>query len=143
MNAPDAFRYDEAAPEVFQALYDVHTLIQKRPFDRKVYYLVVLRASQVNGCVHCIDMHAPSARKLGETNERLDKLAVWEHADAFDAREKAALAWTEALTVLDRKADYGPLRMELRRHFSEDEIGTLTAMIAMINLWNRFRVSNH
>jgi alkylhydroperoxidase family enzyme len=68
---------------------------------------------------------------------------VWEHVDDFDAREKAALAWTEALTVLDKKTDYEALRVRLREHFSEDQIGTLTAIVAMINLWNRFKVSQH
>ena len=75
--------------------------------------------------------------------DRLDWVIVWEHVSYFSERERAALAWTEALTVLDRRTDYAALRARLWEHFSEQEIGVLTSVVAMINLWNRIQVSRH
>ena len=75
--------------------------------------------------------------------ERLDRLVVWDQVGDFSAAEQAALAWTESLTTLDPKADLGPLRARLRAHFSDPEIGLLTATVAMINLWNRINISRH
>jgi alkylhydroperoxidase family enzyme len=88
-------------------------------------------------------MHTKEAREDGETNERLDRVIVWKHVSDFTERERAALAWTEALTVLDDAADLGAIRAELRRHFTEKEIGMLTSEVAMINMWNRFGVSRN
>src|SRR5262249_55033227 len=105
--------------------------------------LVELRASQINGCAHCVNWHLRKARQDGETNERLDRVVVWHHADDFSARERAALAWTEALTTLDPHADLAALRAQLRAHFSDKEIAVLTATVAMINWWNRVQVSRH
>lgn len=143
MSQLTAVRYEQAIPDIFKALADVEAMVAQRDFDRNLYHLVKLRASQMNGCAFCVKMHLREARRDEETNDRLDRLVVWEHVDDFDAREKAALAWTEALTVLDNKTDYEALRVRLREHFSEDQIGTLTAIVAMINLWNRFKVSQH
>ena len=88
-------------------------------------------------------MHTKEARQDGESNERLDRVIVWDHVHDFSEKEKAALAWTEALTVLDRKTEFGALRARLRQHFTEKEIGVLTSVIGMINLWNRIQVSRH
>jgi alkylhydroperoxidase family enzyme len=88
-------------------------------------------------------MHAKEARDDGETNERLDRLVVWSHVSDFTAKEKAALAWTEALTQLPTHTELGPLRAALREHFSDVEASALTTVIAMINLWNRLGVSVH
>lgn len=88
-------------------------------------------------------MHLREAREDGETQDRLDRLVVWTHVSDFSEAEKAALAWTEALTTLDHKTDYASLRGRLRQSFTDKEIGALTATIAMINLWNRVQVSAH
>lgn len=133
----------KAVPDVFAALEKVHGAIDTHGLDRTLHHLVLLRASQINACAYCVKMHTKEARDDGETNERLDRLVVWEHVGDFSPGERAALAWTEALTQLDRKTDYGPLRAELREHFSEIEISALTATVAMINLWNRIQVSTH
>jgi len=130
-------------PNVIAALTKVHGAIDHHGLDRMLHHLVQLRASQLNGCAYCVKMHTKEARADGETNERLDRLVVWELVDDFSAGERAALAWTEALTQLDRKTDYSTLRAELRRHFNDAQISALTAAIAMINLWNRFQVSAH
>ena len=96
-----------------------------------------------NVCGFCVKMHTREARQDGETNDRLDRLVVWAHVSDFSEAEKAALAWTEALTLLDPKTDYASLRSRLRQSFSDEEIGALTATIGMINLWNRIQVSAH
>ncbi len=108
-----------------------------------LHHLVQLRASQLNGCAYCVKMQKMEARDNGETNERLDRLVVWDHGSDFSAKERAALAWTEALTQIERKTDYGALRAELRAHFSDAAISALTTTVAMINLWNRIQVSAH
>ena len=135
--------YYKAAPDIFGALEKVHNAIDAHGLDRTLHHLVQLRASQINACAYCVKMHTKEAREDGETNERLDRLVVWNQVGDFSPRERAALAWTEALTQLDRKADYGPLRAALHEYFSEAEISALTAAVAMINLWNRIQVSAH
>jgi AhpD family alkylhydroperoxidase len=138
-----AVRYEQEIPDVLQAMAGVHKVMDAHGFDRTIRHLVQLRASQINRCAHCIKLHTREARQDGETNERLDRVIVWEHVSDFSEREKAALAWTEALTVLDGKVDLAAHRVRLRAHFSDREIGLLTSMVAMINLWNRIQVSRH
>jgi AhpD family alkylhydroperoxidase len=136
-------RYEAEIPDVLQAMGAVHPAIDAHQLDRTLHHLMQLRASQINGCAFCIRMHLKEAREHGETQERLDRIIVWDHVGDFTAAEKAALAWTEALTVLDRRTDYDALRAGLRVHFGENEIAALTAEIAMINLWNRIQISRH
>ncbi|WP_437971963.1 carboxymuconolactone decarboxylase family protein [Sorangium sp. So ce260] len=143
MSEQSAVKYQQVIPDVLQALAGVHRVMDGHHFDRKIIHLVQLRASQINQCAFCVKMHTKEARQDGETNDRLDRVVVWEHVSDFNERERAALAWTEALTVLDRRTDYAALRARLREHFSEEEIGVLTAAVAMINLWNRIQVSSH
>lgn len=138
-----AFNHFAAIPDVFSSLENVHTFIDAHGLDRVIYHLVHLRASQLNSCAYCVKMHTREARADGETNERLDRLVVWENVSDFTEKERAALAWTELLTSLDPKSDYGSARMRLREHFSETEASALTATIAMVNLWNRIQVSSH
>ncbi|MGK3993631.1 carboxymuconolactone decarboxylase family protein [Sorangium sp. So ce1024] len=143
MSEQSAVKYEQEIPDVLQALAGVHHVLDGYTLERKLIHLVQLRASQINQCAFCVKMHTREARQDGETNDRLDRLIVWEHVRDFTERERAALAWTEALTVLDRRTDYAALRARLREHFSEREIGALTAAVAMINLWNRIQVSRH
>lgn len=142
MNSP-RIRYDRETPDVLTALAAVNQTIDGHGLDRRLHHLVQLRASQINGCAFCVKMHLREARADGETEERLDRLVVWRHVNDFDAREKAALAWTEALTRLQPDADPGVLRDGLQAHFDPRQIAALTADIAMINLWNRIQVANH
>ncbi|WP_434048381.1 MULTISPECIES: carboxymuconolactone decarboxylase family protein [Sorangium] len=143
MSEQSAVKYEQEIPDVLQALVGVHKVVDGYGLDRKLIHLVQLRASQINQCAFCVKMHTREARQDGETNDRLDRVVVWEHVRDFSERERAALAWTEALTVLDRRTDYAALRARLREHFSDREIGALTAAVAMINLWNRIQVSGH
>ena len=143
MNATSAVKYEQEIPEVIKALVGVHQTMVGQNFDHTIAHLVDLRASQINGCAHCLKMHLKEARQDGETDERLDRLVVWRHVSDFTERERAALAWTEALTSLEKPTDLGALRAQLRQHFFEKEIGLLTSKVAMINLWNRLQVSRH
>ena len=108
--------------------------------SRKLLYLIKTRVSQINGCAYCIDMHVKEALDDGEDAQRLHLLSAWRESPLYNDRERALLAWTEALTLLPQTgapdADYG----RLREHFSEVEIVNLTAAIGMINLWNRWAV---
>ncbi|MCL6421217.1 carboxymuconolactone decarboxylase family protein [Aestuariirhabdus haliotis] len=143
MNSTAAFDYSQVIPEVLQHMASVHSLMETYHFDQKLTHLVLLRSSQINACGYCVQMHIREARRDGETNERLDRLVIWNQVDDYSKREKAALAWTEALTRLERDTNYSILRTNLMEHFFDQEVGILTATIAMINLWNRIRVSGH
>lgn len=143
MNDKRPVRYENEIPNVMDSLANVHQVMGAYKFDRVIHHLVQLRASQINSCAFCIKMHTREAREDGESNERIDRVIVWNQVSDFSEREKAALAWTEALTLLESNSDLGALRARLRNHFSEEEIGILTATIGMINLWNRINVSRH
>jgi AhpD family alkylhydroperoxidase len=135
--------YPQTIPAVLRALGQVHETLNQIGLERKLHHLIQLRASQINRCDYCIKLHTNEARQDGETSERLDRLMVWEQVSDFSDKEKTALAWTEALTTLDRAIDLGALRARLRAYFSDEEIGALTSTVAMINLWNRIQISNH
>lgn len=139
----NAFDYRQQIPQVMKALVAAETTIAAGDLDPMLRHLVKLRASQINGCAFCVKMHLAEARKDGETNERLDRVIVWQHVDDFSEREKAALAWTEALTFLDHGADRSAVKQRLAQFFSDPQIAALTACIAMINLWNRLMVATH
>ena len=135
--------YLKHGDDLIAALQAVERAIAARGIDPGLHHLMLLRASQINGCAFCVNMHARDARQAGEADHRLDHLIVWRHVNDFTPREKAAFAWTEALTELKPDTDYAGLRGELRAHFTEDEMATLTVIVAMINLWNRKQISNH
>ncbi len=143
MKTDDPFTYRERIPGVMRALLGVERAITDQGQDPHLRHLVKLRASQINGCAFCVDMHLDEARQDGETQRRLDRLVVWRHVDDFSARERAALAWTESLTSLDPAADRTALKQALAEHFAPDEIAALTATIGMINLWNRLMSAGH
>lgn len=108
--------------------------------DQKLVHLVEIRSSQLNGCAHCLNMHTKAARAAGETEQRLHVLAGWRHAPLFSERERAALAWTEALTRLSEGEPEAAAREALQAHFTEEEQVNLTLMINVINGWNRIVV---
>ncbi|MGE0753420.1 MAG: carboxymuconolactone decarboxylase family protein [Variibacter sp.] len=135
--------YEQTNPDILQAMVTASGVIKNQDLDRALFHLVLLRASQINGCSSCVTMHTKEAKEDGEAEERLERLIVWRHVSDFDAREKAAFAWTEALTELDPKEDLGSLRARLRAYFKDKEIGALTAAIALINFWNRVQISRH
>lgn len=143
MSNGDPVNYMKAVPDVMVTLGNVHGVIAKHGLDKMLVHLVQLRASQINGCAYCVKMHTTDARKDGAPNQRLDNLVVWSQVDDYTEAEKAAFAWTEALTHPGGSHDLTSLRKDLRKHYTEAEIGALTAEIAMINLWNRIQISAH
>jgi AhpD family alkylhydroperoxidase len=130
-------------PEAMQALYGVGGAIEKSGLSRKLIGLVEMRASQINGCAVCLDMHARELKLLGETDERLQVIAGWRDAPYFTDAERAALALTEAVTRLSDRSDPVPDEVwnEAARHFNEQELGNLLLAIALINVWNRLNVA--
>lgn len=135
--------HEDNQPELFAHLGQTHVLMAQRGLDHTLSALVELRASQINQCAYCVNMHLAQARKAGVPQDKLDTLVVWRETDRFSPAERAALAWTEALTRLAPGADLADLRAELRTHFSDTEISVITADIGMINLWNRVQKSQH
>ncbi len=108
--------------------------------DNKLRALVELRVSQINGCVYCVDLHSEQARAAGETQQRLDGIAVWPECPFFDESERAALAWAEAVTHLpETHAPYNVYE-SLKEYFSEQQIVDLTLIISLMNAWNRLAV---
>lgn len=130
-------------PALPQALADIGNAINKSDLDSSLQHLVDIRASQLNSCAFCLDMHHREAREHGESQQRLDVISAWREVPWFSAQEQAALAWTEALTDLSRGHPQDALYNSLREHFSEEQIMALTAAIIKINGWNRFVAALH
>jgi uncharacterized peroxidase-related enzyme len=132
--------YYKTAPEPINKLAAVTKYLETSSLDPRLRALVEIRVSQINGCVYCVDLHTEQARRLGEAQQRLDVLPVWHESHYFDERERAALAWAEALThVAETRApdaDYD----RLSEYFSEKEIVDLSVAIALINAWNRISI---
>jgi len=139
----NTINYPDFIPSVVESFVSASGEIGKTGLEPKLRHLIDLRASQINQCAFCVKMHTREALEDGDTHDRLERLTVWRHVSDFTPAEKAAFAWTEALTSLDVKTDYQSLRAELRKHFDEAQISAMTSAIAMINLWNRMQVSNH
>ena len=143
MSTNQKIDYRSQLPDAFKHLMDVHRVIAETGLDTHLAHLVMLRASQINGCAFCVAMHVADARKAGETDQRLDQLIVWRHVEAFHADEKAALEWVESLTRLNNTVNCSEIRQNLRKHFSDRHVTAITLLVGMINLWNRIGISNH
>ena len=132
--------YPQQAPELFKKFAQFSTLLADSSLGKTLHDLGQIRASQLNGCGFCLDMHSKEAKIHGERELRLYHLPVWRESPLFDARERAALAWTEALTRLDGHPVSDALYEEARAQFDEKELTELTWVIATINAWNRLGV---
>jgi AhpD family alkylhydroperoxidase len=141
MTEPARLAYYQIAPDALKAVMGVENYIQHSGLEKSLIELVKMRASQINGCAYCLWMHSSDARKAGETEQRLYLLDAWEESSLYSERERAALAWTEAVTkISDTRAPAATFEA-LRPHFSEKEIVDLTLLIGTINLWNRLAIS--
>jgi AhpD family alkylhydroperoxidase len=129
--------YAEASPKGVAAFRQLSAYIAQCGLEAPLLELIKIRASQINGCGFCLDMHTKDARAAGESEQRLYTLSAWRETPFFSARERAALAWTEAVTRIADQPDDDALYAELGRHFSEKEIVDLTLAIVAINGWNR------
>lgn len=132
----------KAAPGVLKAMLDLQNRVNNSGLEHSLQELVKTRASQINGCAFCLHMHTRDARAAGEIEERLYLLNAWRESPLYTERERAALAWTEALTRLSETADVpDDVYQALRASFTEEEMVELTLLVNMINAWNRINVA--
>ncbi|HAW60879.1 MAG TPA: carboxymuconolactone decarboxylase [Pseudomonas sp.] len=137
--------YQAAAPDVMTAMIGLETYLARQSrredgVDKPLMELIKIRVSQINQCAYCLDMHTKDARALGETEQRIYALSAWRETPFFSDRERAALAWAEANTLLPQGVSQ-QLFEDVREYFSEAQLANLTLAIATINAWNRFGVS--
>lgn len=131
-------------PRAYQAVLGLEKYVRNSDLDKRLYELVKIRASQINGCAFCLDMHHRDARDGGEEQRRLDVLSAWREApDLYSPKERAALALTEAVTLIHRDGVTDETWRAAREEFDETELVALLMAIAAINVWNRLAVSTH
>jgi AhpD family alkylhydroperoxidase len=128
-------------PGILHAMLGLEKQVSKGGLDSRLLDLVRMRASQINGCAYCLDMHSKDARAAGETEQRLYGLNAWRETPYYSARERAALEWTEALTLIIEGHVPDEVYERVRQEFSEDELAHLTLAIVAINGWNRLNVA--
>jgi AhpD family alkylhydroperoxidase len=129
------------APQSLKPLFALGAQIEASGIEHALLELVKMRASQLNGCAYCIDMHTKDARAEGETEQRLYLLDAWRETSLYSARERAALAWTEAVTLVADGHVPDDVYAEVSKHFTEQDLVTLTLAIANINTWNRLNIA--
>jgi AhpD family alkylhydroperoxidase len=133
--------YAKAAPGVYDAMDALDQYVQKCGLERRLLLLVQLRASQINGCAYCLDMHWKDLQATGETELRMYSLDAWRECPYYSDRERAALAWTEAVTLIANGHAPDGVYEEVKPHFNEKELSDLTLAIAAINAWNRLSIA--
>ena len=133
--------YARVAPGVYDAMDGLDQYLSRCGLEESLLHLVRLRASQINGCAYCVDMHWKDLRAIGESEQRLYGLDAWRESPYYTDRERAALEWTEAVTVLSNGHVPDALYQQVRTHFSEKEAADLTLALAAINAWNRLSIA--
>jgi AhpD family alkylhydroperoxidase len=127
----------KASPKAYQALSALENFVDSCGLERPLLELVKMRASQINGCAYCLDMHSKDARALGETEQRLYVLNAWREAPFYSERDRAALEWTEAITLISTSHVSDDLYQRVTQQFDPEELSNLTLAISAINSWNR------
>jgi len=133
--------YKHVAPAAYRAQLGLETYVRSSGLEHSLLHLIKLRASYLNGCAYCVDMHTKDARAEGETEQRLYAVPVWRETPFFTPRERAALAWTDAVTDVGRTHVPDSVFEEVRDHFTDLEIVNLTMAVIAINGWNRLAIS--
>lgn len=133
----------EKRPQVFKPLYGLSAYLAKSAIEKHLLDLIDFRISQINGCAYCLDMHSKDLRADGETEQRLYMLEAWRETTLYTERERAALAWAEAVTILEKKNVPDEVYDWARSQFSEEELIDLTLAVTTINIYNRFNVAFH
>ncbi len=133
--------YAHVAPAGLQAMLGLERYVDSSGLEPSLLNLIKMRASQLNGCAYCLDMHSKDARAAGESEQRLYVLSAWREAPFYTERERAALAWTEAVTLISEDEIDDELYDGVREHFSEQELVDLTLAVVAINGWNRLSIS--
>jgi AhpD family alkylhydroperoxidase len=137
----ERIHYTKVSPGTYHAMLGLEKYLHACSIEVPLLHLIKLRASQVNGCAYCIDMHWKDLRALGENEQRLYGLDAWEETDYYTPRERAALAWTEAVTLLSHGHVPDEVHEYARTQFSEQELADLTFAVATINAWNRLSIA--
>jgi len=135
------FNYFKAAPDAYKAMSGLETYLHGCGLEEGLLHLIKLRASQINGCAFCLDMHWKDLRAIGEDEQRLYSLDAWQECPWYTDRERAALAWTEALTLVTQGHVPDAVYEEARKQFSEKELTDLSIAITTINAWNRLSIA--
>ncbi len=130
-----------AAPGAYRAMSQLEQYVRNSGLEASLLELVKIRASQINGCAYCIDMHTKDARAAGESEQRIYLLSAWREAPFYSERERAALEWTEALTLIADNHVPDDIYERVAAHFTEEELANLTLAVVTINGWNRFAIS--
>ena len=133
--------YAKGAPGVYDAMEGLEKYLEQCGLEKPLMFLVQLRASQINGCAYCLDMHWKDLRACGENEQRLYSLDAWRECPYYTDRERAALAWTEAITLIAQGHAPDAVYEQARSHFSEKELSDLTLAVAAINAWNRLAIA--
>ena len=131
----------KVAPEAYRAMLHLENQVRQSGLEAPLLELVRMRSSQINGCAYCLDMHSKDARAAGETEQRLYALDAWRETPFYSDRERAALAWTEAVTLVSQGHVPDEVYELARRQFSEKELVSLTMAVITINAWNRLAIS--
>jgi len=134
-------RITKVSPGAYRPLVELEKYLQECGLEEKLLLLIKLRASQINGCAYCLDMHWKDLRAVGESEQRLYSLDAWEESPFYSERERAALAWTEAVTRVSETHVPDDVHERVKKHFSEKELADLTVAIAAINAWNRLAIA--
>ena len=131
----------KASPEAYKTLAGLQAYVDKSGLERSLLELVKIRASQINGCAYCLVMHTNEARRLGETDDRMHLLNAWHEAPVFSERERAALSWVDAVTLVSEGHVPDDAYETVKQHFAEKEIVDLTMAVVAINSWNRVAIA--
>ncbi len=135
--------YFPKAPELMQAVLALNKAVEDCGLEMSLLHLIKLRASQINGCSYCVDMHAHEALEDGDSQQRVIMVSAWRESPVFSERERMAFEWTEAVTLISEKGVPGELYARALEPFSEQELVKLTVAVSMINTWNRLSISFH
>jgi AhpD family alkylhydroperoxidase len=138
---PERLNFITASPKGYEAMSGLERHVRQSGLNHRLLELVKTRVSQLNGCAFCLDMHTKDARAAGESEQRLYALSAWRETPFFDARERAALAWTEAVTRLGEGQVPDDVYAEVRPHFDDQQLVDLTIAIVTINGWNRLAIA--
>lgn len=133
--------YSQQSPQLFKKFLEFSSALREAGIDQQIYDLVDIRASQLNGCACCLDMHVKEAKIHGERELRLHHVSIWRESSLFSPRERAALAWTEILTRLPEHGVSDEIYAQTRAQFTEKELADLTFLVMCINAWNRVNVA--
>lgn len=136
------FNIASATPALYKAVYGLEVAVLNSGVDKHLLHLLKIRASQINGCAYCVDMHVKEALAAGIAARKLHLVSVWRESPLFDAKERAALAWAESVTLVSQTGVPDDVYNAVRAVFSEEELAQLTIATATINVWNRIAVSS-